>query len=359
MDYTLRVKKLQKFLKNQDCDAIVIDDVLNIFYLTGQRLSCGSLYVSQKQARLIVDSRYYESCKTNCPFSVILLEGDSLKQILASKLFKDVEKLGFDSQNTSYEKYLALKKTLKGSSIKLIPFKNPVLDLRMIKDPEEIVALKEAAILGSEGFDYVCSLLKTGITEIEIARELEIFWKRKGSQGVAFESIIAFGPNSSMPHYRPGDVKLKKGMPVLVDIGVNYKHYHSDMTRVPFFGKPSSKMIEIYEVVKKAQEAALKLCKPGTVIGEIDAAARKVISDSGYGEYFTHSLGHGVGLEIHELPVMRGTNRQALESGMVITIEPGVYLPGEGGVRLEDSIVITPKGYEDLTLRSKELLLIS
>jgi len=345
-------------MKKLNCDALVIDDVLNIFYLTGQDLSTGVLFVTDKVARLVVDSRYYESCKHKCPFPVSLLKGDAFEIIFKLKSFQNVNVIGFDSQATSHSKFIAHKKSAKNQKLTLKALHNPVLKLRTIKDDDEIEALREAACLGSEGYDYVCSLLKSGITEIEVARELEIFWKRKGSRGLAFESIIAFGANSSMPHYQPGNVKLKRGQSVLIDIGVNLNHYHSDMTRVPFFGKPSKKMLEIYQVVKAAQEEALSMCRPGVKIGDIDAAARGLINSYGYGENFTHSLGHGVGLEIHELPFMRMKSNETLKPGMIVTIEPGVYIPGEGGVRLEDTIAIHNDGYEDLTCRSKDLLVI-
>jgi len=204
-------------------------------------------------------------------------------------------------------------------------------------------------------------MLKEGISENELAIELEIFWKRRGSKAIAFDPIIAFGSNSSMPHYRVGQRKLNTGEAVLIDIGVNLNHYHSDMTRVVFFGDPDPKIASIYEIVLKAQELALENCRPGTPIAELDASARTYIEQKGYGENFTHSLGHGVGLEIHELPLIRSQSPGAdtqLEEGMVVTIEPGIYLPGIGGVRIEDTVAITRDGYENLTNRSKELSII-
>ncbi|MEC7839788.1 MAG: Xaa-Pro peptidase family protein [Chlamydiota bacterium] len=358
MNFKNRIKKLQASLKELKCDALIVDDVLNIFYLTGQDLSLGILFITEKAACLVVDNRYYESCKNDCSIPVTLLKGDPFEKILKFKNFQGIKSLGFDSQTTSHSKFMAHRKSAKQHGITLKALNNPVIKLRSIKDNDEISALREAAKLGSEGYDYVCSLLKPGITEIEVARELEIFWKRKGSKGLAFESIIAFGANSSMPHYKPGHIKLKRGQPVLIDIGVNLGHYHSDMTRVPFFGQPSKAMREIYDVVKIAQEAALKMCQPGVKIGDIDAEARSVMANYGYEKNFTHSLGHGVGLEIHELPFMRSNSKETLKPGMVITIEPGVYVPGEGGVRIEDTVVIHSEGYENLTCRPKDLLVI-
>lgn len=366
MNYKARIRHVQKYLRSNKLDALLIDNVLNIFYLTGIELSLGTLLITQTFARLVVDNRYYESCKKHSPVPLILLKQNWLSNLLGKKQCSKIHTLGFDSENTSYDKYLAhrkdigvLKKESKGArKVQLKPVKNPIRYLRAVKDHDEIKALKKAAKLGSEGYDFVCSILKTGITELDVAQQLEIFWKQKGSKGVAFESIIAFGANSSMPHYKPSTDRLKKGLPVLIDIGVNLNHYHSDMTRVPFYGKPSKKMEEIYSVVLEAQEEAISLCAPGVSLSAIDAAARDHIASRGYGKFFTHSLGHGIGLEVHENPFFKKTEDTVLQEGMVITIEPGVYLPGTGGVRIEDTILITNKGHENLTKRPKELLVL-
>lgn len=175
--------------------------------------------------------------------------------------------------------------------------------------------------------------------------------EKKGGQGVAFEPIIAFGENSAIPHHRASETRLSQGMTVLIDIGVKWKGYHSDMTRTLFWGEPPEIMREIYDIVQEAQMRALTICKPGTLIGELDSAARDYITSKGYGEKFLHSLGHGVGLEIHEWPLIRKREPYQslpLQAGMVITIEPGIYLSNIGGVRIEDTIVITPTGYEIL-----------
>ena len=359
MDYKKRIAKLQKKLPEIGCDAFIVDDAINLYYLTGLQLSAGKLLLDKERAVLFVDGRYYEACKKTSPVPVALSQPQ--KEIWASFLSEkpSLSSLGFNSESTSFKSYLDLKAFLEKnqSALSLIPAHNPVRQMRMLKDADEITLMMAAAELGSKGYDYVCSLLKEGVTEIEIANELEIFWKRQGSKGVAFDPIIAFGTNTSMPHYRPGNHKLKKGDPILIDIGVNLEHYHSDMTRVVFFGSPAPQLAEIYTVVRQAQEAALALCKPGITIGALDQAARDLISTKGYAEFFPHGLGHGVGLEIHELPVVRNYTpfkEVLLQEGMVLTVEPGVYLPDSGGVRLEDTVVITKLGYENLTKRSLE-----
>lgn len=360
--YSARLKKLQEVIKSEGCDALLIDDPTNIFYLTGLDLSSGKLIAHLNGAHLLVDGRYIEACRKNSPFPVLVSDPPTFEHLLNSPELSHIAKLGFDTEKTSYKAYEALKKVAHAISanpsaakdLSIIPIESPLKIIRSIKDAHEVKALKEAAKLGSEGFDYVCSLLKEGISEKTCAQELEIFWKRHGSKGVAFDPIIAFGEHSSMPHYRAGTKKLAKGDIVLIDIGVNYKHYHSDMTRIAFFGTPNPLLVEIHKIVKKAQEAALKLCKPGTTLGELDNAARSLITSHGYGANFSHSLGHGVGLDIHEYPTIRNTaplDKIPLSPGMVVTIEPGIYLPGVGGVRIEDTVVITENGHENLTNR--------
>ncbi len=336
-----RIDKLRTVLNGE---ALLVEKEVDLFYLTGLKLSAGCLVVHSQGAFLLVDNRYFEMCRKRSPVPVILSDKTGLKEALGA-----IPSLCFDAQATSYVRFQELEKL-----VSLRPIDSPVAHLRMIKEPEEIVYLKEAAALGAEGFDFVKGLLKEGIKENELALELEIFWKRRGSKALGFEPIIAFGANSAMPHYRSGDVALKTGMNVLIDIGVNYRHYLSDMTRVLFFGEPDPRLKAIYKVVAEAQAKALDLCRPGTLIGQLDKTARDHIAKAGYGDYFGHSLGHGVGLEIHELPTLRQKppfSEMALQAGMVITIEPGIYIPDLGGVRLEDTVVITEKGHENLTNR--------
>lgn len=366
MNFRARIRAVQRYLGERGLDALIIDNPLNVFYLSGLELSVGTLLITRGSARLAVDNRYLEISKKLSPIPVIPSQPEWLGKLLQKKGFADVGTLGFDSENTSYDRYRLyrkeldrLKKTSAGKKIvNLKPLHNPIRILRAIKDSDEVAALREAANLGSEGYDFVRSLLKKGIAELEVARQLEIFWKERGSKGLAFDSIIAFGANSSMPHYKPTMERLKKGDAVLIDIGVNLNHYHSDMTRVLFYGKPPKQMEEIYHIVLEAQEAALALCAPGIRLSEIDAAARGHIASRGYGKQFIHSLGHGIGLEVHENPFFRKGEEILLQEGMAITIEPGIYLPGVGGVRIEDTILIAEKGYENLTKRPKDLTIL-
>lgn len=362
MNYQKRLQKLQKWIIEQKIDLLFIDDPVNLYYLTGLTLSLGRLCIpAREEARLFVDGRYYAQCKQSSPFPVTLRIDHALESYLSSL---GSSQFGFDSSRTTYQEYVQLQQlvgSLNIPSATLQPIPDPLKGLRCIKDPEEIQLLKDAAILGSQGFDFVCSLLKEGITEKEAAIELEIFWKRRGGEKLAFDCIIAFGANSALPHYRAGNARLEKGQTVLIDIGVGRQRYFSDMTRTLFFGEPPPKMLEIYSIVKTAQEKALSLCRPGTLIRDLDKAARDYIADKGYGAAFSHGLGHGIGLEVHEYPSLKNIDPFAqapLEPGMAVTIEPGIYLEGIGGVRIENTVIITDNGYEDLTLRSTDLTII-
>lgn len=349
-------------MKEVPCDALLTDDAVNLYYLTGLSLSAGKLLVHNKGALLIVDSRYFEICEKSSPFPTHLAENnESLTKLLLLPEYNFINILAVNSSYITYRNFTELTNEINKinekenrSKIVIKLTENLVEELRLLKSNEEIEILKKAGRLGAEGFDFVCSLLKEGISEEEVALELEIFWKRRGGKKTAFDPIIAFGVNSSMPHYRAGTSLLEVGEHVLIDIGVTYEHYHSDMTRVVYFGNPNVKILEIHRIVQQAQRAALQMCLPGTLIGQMDAAARDYITSQGYGKYFTHSLGHGVGLNIHEAPLLRNKppyRDMLLKPGMVITIEPGIYLPGIGGVRIEDTIVITQDGYENLTNR--------
>lgn len=367
MDYQKRLYSLGEILEEDSIDGILVEDPVDIYYLTGVQLSKGSLVVHNRGAHLVVDGRYFEACSQIHFLKVVLWAPNIIYDLLLDDL-SHVKSFAFISNKTTYQRYLDLEKLVKRvldeyseRELELMPSDDFVLQLRSVKNPEEVNLLEEVAELGSKGYDFVCSILKEGITELEVVRELDIFWKKMDAQGLAFDPIIAFGPGSSMPHYHPGRSKLKKGMPVLIDIGVVLNHYNSDMTRVVFFGEPDPKMKEIYEIVRSAQEAALKMCKPGTRAGDLDMEARIFITDRGFGENFNHGLGHGIGLEVHELPVIRsGTKYDSvvLQPGMAITVEPGIYLPQVGGVRIEDSIIITEDGYRNLTNRPKELKVI-
>lgn len=355
MNYSARLERLKSVMKTTHCcEAILIEQPINLFYLTGLELSAGKLVITSTDSCLFVDGRYYEQSQKQVLYPVRLLKDNVLEDWLFDS---QIHQLGFDQNHSTYHAFLTLQRMSekfkeKGYDLEILPLESPLNSLRLIKDEEEIACLRKAAQLGYQGYEWVKTLLEEGIKESDLAFELEFFWKKRGVSRLAFDSIIAFGPNSSMPHYRAGQTKLTLNTSVLIDIGLVLNHYHSDMTRVVFFGSPPPLIQTIYAVVEEAKAEAMALCGPGIFVGDLDRVAREVISSAGYGEYFTHSLGHCLGLEIHEPPIVRQTGPykdMPLQAGMVMTIEPGIYLPNIGGVRLEDTILITDEGYEVLS----------
>jgi Xaa-Pro aminopeptidase len=356
MSYADRLKKARQIFLENGADALLVENPVQLFYLTGVHLSAGKLLLTSMDARLLVDGRYLELCQQHSSVSVELYDSAKFADRLLKPPFQSLRALAFESTFTSHHAYLLLKKQLEAlpRQIELLPLGAQLSALRALKEPEEIAKLRAAAQLGSSGFDFLCSILQEGISELEAAVQLEIFWKERGGRTVAFDPIIAFGSHSSMPHYRAGEKRLRLGDNALIDIGVTLDDYHSDMTRVLFCGPPDPQLLAIYEIVQQAQAAAISLCRPGTALGALDAAARTLIAEKGYGAHFTHSLGHGIGLEVHEYPTIRNAHPYKdvlLTPGMVLTIEPGIYLPGLGGVRLEDTILITDTGHINLTER--------
>ena len=349
------LEKARTLLAKENLDLLIVDNPIDLYYLTGHHFSLGRLAIGQN-ATLFVDGRYLEAAQKIPSVSTILTKGYGKGSPFAESFASLPKRVGFDASTTTFSAYQELEALFGRES--LVPLSAPIQRLRMVKEPIEIEYLAAAAHLAILGLDFVRSFLKEGMIEEEIALELELFWRRKGGQKLAFDTIIASGPNASQPHYRAGKRKITRHEPILVDMGVVLHNYHSDLTRVFFLGEPIPKMREIYSVVEEACKAALQICRPGTLVRELDSVARSVIEKAGYGEYFTHSLGHGVGLEIHELPLLRSTppfGELPLSEGMVITIEPGIYLPGLGGVRLEDTIAITKEGYRILTNRPLSL----
>ena len=343
-----RLNKCRNLLCQNDDLAVLIEDPIDIFYLTNICLSQGIVLFSKHSFKLIVDGRYLEVCRQS-HFEVIELEVFKLGTYLNKAGFKQ---LVFDSHKTSFHKFSSLKTETEGLNISLHPVASPLEPIRLIKDAYEIQKLKNAAKLNEKGLQHVISHLKEGLSEADLAAELEIFWKKSGGQKTSFAPIIAFGANSSMPHYLSAKhAILASQSHILIDLGVELDHYQSDKTRIVFWKGVNQKIHKIAGIVQTAKDMALSVCKPGTLIKDLDLMARDYITSCGFEEFFNHSLGHGVGLEVHEAPSIKFNSRHAnlkLAAGMVITIEPGIYLPGEGGVRLEDTVLITDSGFEIL-----------
>lgn len=327
-------------MKSKTC--FLIENPVDLFYLTGLKISSGSLIITEEKATLFVDGRYLEMVQTANLLHVVLDTEEEKRRFI--KEYR-IQQIIFDSATTNCERFELLRKIFP---ISLEPRPRLLQKVRMIKTQKEIAKMKKSAKLNYAGYCYLLKHLRSGISERELSILFQSFCLKNGADGVAFEPIIAFGKNSSFPHHHSGSTRLKKGDIVLFDLGLQLEGYASDMTRVHFFGNPDPKLQQLYQIVQKAQKAALKACKPGQKIGELDAAARKEMAKEGVEELFIHSLGHGIGLEVHEFPRIKqdGIDRLLpLRPGMTITIEPGLYLPGKGGVRYEDTILITSKGY--------------
>lgn len=343
-----RQKRLASEMKRRHIAALVIEDTIDIFYLTGFHASLATLILTPTGGKLFVDGRYRQKATEVVSFPIGEYGVKGMESYLARFSGK---KVGFDSGKTSYERALTLRKCARKADASLTPISEPLKRVRAIKDAPEIAALKKSAQLNQKAYEHVLTLLKPGVTEREVARAYEIFALENGAEKLSFDPIIAFGKGSALPHYSPGDVKLKAGEIVLLDMGVILDHYASDMTRVVLPKKCAPELKKIYDTVIGAYEAAAAQCRPGTKLGALDRAARHVMKKAGLEKLYVHGLGHGVGLEVHEYPRIKfdGIDRNVtLEPGMAITIEPGLYLPGKGGVRYENTVIVTARGHTNL-----------
>jgi Xaa-Pro aminopeptidase len=352
--FVRRQKTLKAHLSKWGVDCYLCDDPTDIFYLTGMQLSQGRLLLHSRSTTLFVDGRYYEEAKTKACCSVKKMGEKEVLSLLSSSTWKDVRTVGFDT-NTSYIRVDKFKKQLQAlrkarrlqTPYRMKGLAKPVQSLRAIKDANELVLIEKSAQLLWTGFLHAKKQLKVGVEEREIALEFEFYCRKLGAEELSFTPIVAFGEGSALPHYHTGTRKLKKNDIVLMDLGVRLNGYASDMTRTFFFGEGTDELKHLFQVVEEAKQAALDLCQPGVSLTKINEAARKVMRKAHLEKHFLHSLGHGIGLEVHESPNFR-TDDIKLAPGMVITIEPGLYLPGKGGVRLEDMVVITKTGHRNL-----------
>jgi len=345
---TLRkLNKIYGFLEKQGLDALLISLPANITYLTNYISRDSFLLLSKKRNIYLTDFRYTKEARNhlNKSFSVKQTNG-ALFSSLSSQCFKlGAQKVGFEEKHLSFFQHERLKEKLD-KKIVLVPTKGTVEGLRQLKTPEEMTKITEATRITVSALNFIKNHLSPGKSEIEIAGELQRFIRYNGAAGASFEIIVASGPNSSFPHHISSNRKLRNNEPVLIDIGVDYSGYKSDLTRVFFLGKINFLVRKVYEIVLNAQKKAIGKIKPTVKIGEIDRAARQYIAKKGYGECFGHNLGHGIGLEVHEAPNISSQEENELKPGMVFTVEPGIYLPGKFGIRIEDMVKVNKKGVE-------------
>jgi len=355
-----RLERLKAKLKEQNVDGIFLQNDSNIRYISGFTGSDSFVIVSEGANAFITDSRYTEQAQEECrDFEVIRWRtpAPGLEETIQSICSKHgIKRLAFEREAITYAMYVQLTNGLP--EIELVPTSEIVEGLRGVKDEEEIQCISKAAEIADQAFTEILKYIKPGVTERDIERELQYLIKKQGADDIGFPIIVASGKRSSLPHAIPADKKIEKGDFVTLDFGAMYKGYRSDMTRTIVMSEADEKQREIYDIVKSAQAAASAAIKAGMSCKEVDACARDYIANAGYGECFGHGLGHGVGLDIHEEPYFSTKSDKFLEAGNIMTVEPGVYLPSWGGVRIEDTVVVRENGIEVLTKSSKELIII-
>jgi Xaa-Pro aminopeptidase len=354
-----RLQKLRTLIAEKGLDALLLSQSENLRYLSGFTGSSGWLLISGQNAILATDFRYIEQAKGESPDFEITQTNQELRDWLPS-LVSDLgwHKLGFEANSISYKGYHKLSEAIKTKQVnlELVPTTGIVEQLRSIKEPEELEFIIKAVELVDAAFEQAKGIIRPGITEKEAAWEIEKFLRQEGSEGMPFEIIVASGPNSALPHARPTEKIIYSGEPVLIDMGARISGYCSDFSRTLFLGKADKTFRETYNIVLKAQTAAIERVESGMDAPQADQLARSVVEQAGYGDAFGHGLGHGVGLAVHESPTLGPNSSDSLADGMVFTIEPGIYLAGQGGVRIEDMVVLE-KGKAKVLSKSKRDLL--
>lgn len=360
MDYKGRLARAGLELEQSRLDALLVTHLPNIAYLCGFTGSAGVLIVSQREYVFFTDGRYTQQAHQEVKgVRIKILPGKSAPAAAADWMAKpkSLRRIGIDAAHLTVAERGAYAKASPGKA-KLVAAPPIVERMRMVKDPAEVANIRAACHLGAALFDRLLKVVRPGVSETQIAGELEFEARRLGAQQMAFPTIIAGGSRSALPHGRASQAKLPLRGFVVCDFGVILADYCSDMTRTLHLGSPPREARRVYEAVLEAQQAALDAVRPGATVGEVDRAARKLLQKKGLGKFFTHSTGHGVGLEIHEAPRIAAGQTERLRPGMVITIEPGAYVPGKWGVRIEDTVVVTDSGCEILTPCSKELMML-
>jgi len=335
-----RWKKLEKKLKKRGLDAFLLTGSFNIFYLSGIWVQGAVLFTSGKKF-FVIPPMYEEEVKKGKNGWEVVTYKNTLEEGLESLNKRiDIKKCGFESNHISFVLYNKIKGKFKPQ---LIPCNSLIEKLRAVKEKEETELIRKARQITISAFNYLKETLYTGITEKEVAKKA-ITYLTKEADGVSFDPIVLFGERTSLPHGRPSERKLKKNELVLIDIGAKVKDYCADITRTFVWGKSSKRWEKIYNFVKNIKQLAIQHMKPGVKASEIDEIVREEVTRAGYEKYLLHGTGHGVGLEVHEQPVLNRTSNIILEEGMIATVEPGVYFPGEGGIRIEDMVLVTTQG---------------
>ena len=357
MKDSVRVQRLRSWMSKEHLDAVILYSRDNTRYFTGFTGTDSTTLITQEEAFVFVDSRYTSQAEQQCSgFGIVDVTMTGLSALSDFLTRQNVKTAGIEDDQIP----LALFRRYESLSnrTKFVPMKGGINSLRETKDEAELEAIRTAVRLTDDAFGHILTFLRPGITERAVALELEMTMRQNGATAVSFETIVASGARSALPHGVATDKEIKEGDCVVMDFGCVFDGYCSDMTRTVFVGRPDPELDHVYDVVLRAQLAAESVLSPEITGSAADDAARRMISDAGYGDRFGHSLGHGVGLAIHESPRLARTNPARLKPGNVVTVEPGIYLPGCGGVRIEDMAVILPDGAEVLTGSTKEKIVL-
>jgi len=334
---------------------MIITSTPNIYYLSGFTGTNAVLFITMKHTWLLTDFRYIEQAQKESPdFEIIRVDIGTLATV--GKLSQGISAVGFEEDDVSWAYYRQMEEQIDGN--RLFQASRLLKEMRQVKDENELAVIREAIKITDEAFLQIIDRIKPGVTEEKISFDLEFFLRKMGASGRSFDYIVASGKRSALPHGVASNKRMNTGDLLTLDFGAKYKNYCSDFTRTVFIGRTEAKHREIYDIVLEAQLAAIDVIKPGLSGKEVDAVARDVINKAGYGNYFGHGLGHSIGLDIHETPCFNTREEKILEPGMVITVEPGIYIPGWGGIRIEDVILVTNYGVEVLTQASKQFIII-
>ncbi|NGQ94150.1 aminopeptidase P family protein [Brevibacillus sp. SYP-B805] len=358
-----RLQQLRTFMAAHQLDAAIITLPKHVYYLTGffsepHERFLGLIIPSDGEPTLVVPALDREAAEQASSVKQIATHSDTdnpyevVKRLLKGRL----QRVGLEKSHLTVNRYEALAAALEAETY--VDLEAPLQEMRMIKSPDEVARIRKAIDVVEKVLAEGLKKVKAGVTELELVAELEYLMKRMGAEGPSFSTMVLAGENSALPHGHPGDRTIREGELLLFDMGVALDGYVSDITRTFAVGEINERQKEIYQTVLAANLAAIEAVRPGAALASLDKTARDLIAAKGYGEYFTHRLGHGMGMDVHEYPSVHGKNQDALRPGMVFTIEPGIYLPGVGGVRIEDNVLVTETGCEVLTSFPKELTVI-
>lgn len=349
-----KLTKLRQTLEEKKLDGILVSSPINRRYITGFTGTAGTAIISRTDARFITDFRYTKQANEQInDFKVIEHQGGLIEEIKNQLKEMNITHLGFEKEHVTYHQYEQFRDSF---DVTLVPVSGMLEALRLIKTDDELAIMKQAAKIADDAFEHIQSFIKPGVREIDISNELEFFMRKQGATASSFDTIVASGERSALPHGVASNKKIQTGELVTLDYGALYRGYCSDITRTVAVGEINERLHSIYHIVLEAQLRGVTAIKPGITGKEADAVTRGYITEQGYGKYFGHSTGHGLGMEVHEAPSLSLRSDKLLEPGMVVTVEPGIYIPEVGGCRIEDDVVITKTGNERLTQAPKELI---